>query len=54
MISIYVGHVVHIYGVLGSEVGKPSKISIKIVNVVVYIESDIQNIKAPRIDDSII
>ena len=40
--------------VLGSEVNKPLKMLIKISNVAYYIESNIQNIKLPRIDDPII
>ena len=36
---------------LGFEVNKPSKILIKTLNAVKYIESDIQNIKALRLDD---
>ena len=40
--------------VLGSEVDKPSKISIKISNRTEYIQSDIQNIEAPRIYNPII
>ena len=43
-----------ILSLLGSKVDKPSEISIKISNSVEYIESDIQNIEAPRIDDPII
>ena len=39
---------------LGSKVNKPSKILIKTSNVVEYLESNIQNIEAPRIDDPII
>ena len=39
---------------LGSEVNKLSKISIKTSNVVEYFESDVQNIEAPRIEDPII
>ena len=39
---------------LASKVDKPSKILIKISNTAEYIESNIQNIKAPRIDDPII
>ena len=42
------------YPMLGFEVNKLSKILIKTFNVVEYIESDIQNIRAPRIDDIII
>ena len=38
---------------LGFEVNKPSKIMIKILSVVEYIESDIQNIRASGIDDPI-
>ena len=38
---------------LGSEVYKLSKILIKTSNRAEYIESDIQNIEAPRIDDPI-
>ena len=37
-----------------SEVDKISKILIKTSNAADYIESDTQNIKAPRIDDPII
>ena len=40
--------------VLGSEVDKLSEILIKTSNAAKYIELDIQNIKAPRIDDPII
>ena len=40
---------------LGSEADKPSKIfCIKTLNAAEYIESDIQNIEAPRTDDPII
>ena len=39
---------------LGSEVDKPSKILIKTLNAAKYIESDIQNIEAPKTDDPII
>ena len=39
---------------VGSEVDKPLKILIKTSNEVKYIESNIQNTKAPRIDDPII
>ena len=39
---------------LASEVGKPSKILIKILNVTEYIKSNIQNIEAPRADDPIV
>ena len=39
---------------LGFEVDKPSEILIKTLNAREYIESDIQNIEAPRIDDLII
>ena len=39
---------------LGSKVNMPSKILIKISNAIKYIESNIQNFKAPRIDDPII
>ena len=39
---------------MGFEVNKPLKISIKTSNVAEYIESDIQSIDAPRIDDRII
>ena len=39
---------------LGSDVNKPSKILIKILSVVEYIELDVQNTKARRIDDLII
>ena len=38
----------------GSEVNKPSKYLTKTSNGVEYIESDIQNIEAPIIDDPII
>ena len=37
--------------VLGFEVDKPSKILIKTLNAVEYIESDVQHIEAPRTDD---
>ena len=37
-----------------SEVDKPFKILIKILSAKEYIESDIQNIKALRIDDHVI
>ena len=36
---------------LGSNVNKPSKILIKTLNTTKYIELDVQNIEAPRIDD---
>ena len=36
---------------LGSEVNKLSKIYIKTSNTAEYIESDVQNIKAPRTND---
>ena len=39
---------------LGSEVNKPFKNLIKLLNVIEYIELDIQNTKAPGIDDLII
>ena len=39
---------------LGSDVDKLSEILIKTSNVVEFIESDIQNIEAPRTDDTII
>ena len=39
---------------LGSEVDKPSNILIKISSIAEYIESDIQNIEASKIDDPII
>ena len=39
---------------LGSEVDKVSQILIKTSNAAEYSELDIQNIKAPRIDDPII
>ena len=39
---------------LGFEVDKPSKFSIKTLSAMEYIESDIQNIEAPRTDDHII
>ena len=39
---------------LGSETDKPSKILIKTSNAVKSIESDIQNIETPRLDDPII
>ena len=41
-------------GLLCFEVDKPSKILIKILNVVEYIESNIQNIEAPTTNDPII
>ena len=39
---------------LGFEVDKAFKILIKTLNAVEYIESNIQNIEVPRIDDHII
>ena len=39
---------------MGSEVDKLFKNFIKTLNVVEYIESNIQNIETPRIDDPII
>ena len=39
---------------LGSKVDKPSKILIKTSSAMEYIELDIQNIKATRLDDRII
>ena len=39
---------------MGSEVDKPSKFLIKVTNASDDIESDIQNIEAPRVDDLII
>ena len=39
---------------LSYEVDKPSKFLIKISNATEYIEFDIHNIEAPRIDDLII
>ena len=39
---------------LGSKVDKLSKIMIKISNVAKFIESNIQNIEATRLDDPII
>ena len=60
-ITLYIYSFVHVrlennlgYGLLGSEVNKPSKILIKISNVAKYIESNIQNIVVPRTDDPII
>ena len=41
-------------GLLGSKADKLFKISIKTSNVAEFIESDIQNIEAPRTDDHII
>ena len=38
----------HMWDVLGYEVDKPSKILIKILKIAKYIESNIQNTKAPR------
>ena len=40
--------------VLGSEVDKLYEILIKTSNAAEYIESDIQNIEVPRIDDHMI
>ena len=42
------------YGLLGYEVDKPSKILIKTLNIVDYIESNIQKTESPRTDDPII
>ena len=42
------------YDLLSFEVNKPSKILIKTSNAKEYIDSDIQNIKVPKIDDLII
>ena len=42
------------HSLLGSKVDKLSKILIKIWNVAEFLESDIQNIEAPRTDDPII
>ena len=39
--------------VFGSKVDKPSEILIKTLNAIEYIELDIQNIEAPKIDDPI-
>ena len=39
---------------LGSKADKTSKIFIKILNIAEYIESNVQNIEAPRTDDPII
>ena len=39
---------------LGFEVNKPSEILIKTSNEAEYIQSDVQNIKAPRSDNPII
>ena len=39
---------------MGFEVDQPSKISIKTLSAMEYIKSNIQNTKAPRIDDPII
>ena len=44
----------HMVGFLCFEVDKPSKIFIKILNVVEYIESNIQNIETPTTNDPII
>ena len=52
-VAINVLRVYRICGV-GSEVNKPSKILIKILNASKYIESNIQNFKAQRTDDLII
>ena len=43
-----------LYFFLRFEVDKPFKILIKISNIGRYIELDIQNIKAPKIEDQII
>ena len=40
--------------VLGSKVDKPSEFSIKKLNIIEYIELDIQNIDAPRTENHII
>ena len=39
---------------LGSNVNKPSKLSVKTLSAAKYIELDIQNIVAPRKNDPII
>ena len=53
--GVHVGCKKHtMYGVLGSKVDKPSEFLIKTLNAAEYIESDIQNIEAPRIDNPII
>ena len=44
----------YLFFVLGSEVDKPSKNFIKTLNALEYLESDIQNIEAPKIDDLIL
>ena len=40
--------------ILGFEVDKPSKFFIKTLNTMKYIELNIKNMEAPRIDDPII
>ena len=42
------------WSLLGFEVDKHSKISIKISNATEYVELDIQNNEAPKINNSII
>ena len=43
-----------VWKMLGYEVDKPSKFLIKTLNATEYIESDIQKIEIPRINDHII
>ena len=54
MLTLFVSSTLRLPDVLmRSKVDKPSKVLIKTWNVMEYIELDIQNIKAPRIDDPI-
>ena len=53
--GVYIGCKKHtMYGVLGSKIDKPFEFFIKTLNAAKYIESDTQNIEAPRIDNPII
>ena len=56
LISYVAINVLRVYWIyeVGSEVNKPSKILIKILNPSEYIESNIQNFKAQRTNDPII
>ena len=47
-------HRLYVCDLLGSEVDNFMKFLIKTSNAIEFIESDIQNIEAPRIDDPII
>ena len=52
--TMYMNLELAMYLLLCSDVDKPREILIKTSNAAEYIESDIQNIEAPLIDDPII